>query len=274
MVKSSDWLQVSCSLFPKPGGGPHLPWKSLGEAVGRWRAAGLFRQFWFVRKMPGLKLRFGGPKVAARLQPPLAEWLCGAERANDIRGFRFTIYEPETYRFGGAPGMALAHAHFDAGTRLVFTYENSAAELRRGVSRLDFSLANTSDLFIRALGDAAEIWDVWNRLYSALVGRHTAPQTSADEGRRALFRGLDFLPEDFGLGFGEMVAAVRAINRTTAGELRALAEGGALTVGVRSWLTAASVFEWNRFGLPDDPASLAEAIALALHEYAPDTARR
>lgn len=272
MVESGGWLQASCSLFPRPGGGPYIPWKSLDEAVGRWRAEGLFSRFWFVRKMPGLKLRFEGREVAAKLQAPLSGWLRDAERANDIRGFRFTVYEPETYRFGGEAGMALAHAHFDAGTRLVLAYETSPAELRREVGRLAFSLANTSDLLIRALGDAAEIWDVWNRLHSCVVEYGAAPQAQFDDGWRAVFRGLDFIAAESSSAAGELATAAQNANRATAYELNALAESGALTVGVRAWLTAASVFEWNRFGLPDEPAALAEAIAVALREYAPDTA--
>jgi protein-L-isoaspartate(D-aspartate) O-methyltransferase len=274
-METFGWLQVNCSLFPQLDGGPFLPWGSLREAADAWRAEGLYRWFWFVRKMPGLRLRFGGLEMASRLQSPLAEWLHEAERANDIRGFRFVVYEPETYRFGGEAGMALAHAHFDAGARLVFAYETGGAEVREKVSRLAFSLANTSDLLSRTLGDAAENWDVWRRLYSAVGGGdHTASHTSAAEDWRAAFSGLDFLPADTSPELAGLVASAQTANAATANALRALADGGALSVGVRSWLTAATTFEWNRFGLPGDPAALAQAVAVVLREHPPDTFER
>jgi thiopeptide-type bacteriocin biosynthesis protein len=270
MTASPDWIQIDCSLFPGFDGGPYLPWGSLSEAVAQWRAEELFQWFWFVRKMPGLKLRFGGRELGARLQAPLARWLRAAERTNEIRGFRFTIYEPETYRFGGEAGMAVAHAHFDAGARLVLGYETLPAQTRERVSRLTLSLTNTSDLLIRSLSDRAEIWDVWRRLHAALesLGPVTPPPAREDWG--GVFHGFDSLGSVTDPGLKSLAAMARAGNTATAEALQALAESGVLSLGRRAWLTAASIFEWNRFGLPEDRPALASAVAGAILEHLPD----
>ncbi|HXD32915.1 MAG TPA: thiopeptide-type bacteriocin biosynthesis protein [Pyrinomonadaceae bacterium] len=267
-MESLEWLQVDCSLFAQFDGSPFLPWRTLAEAAEKWRTAGLYEWFWFVRKMPGLKLRFGGPGVAARLQAPLAEWLHHAERANEIRGFRFTIYEPEIHRFGGEAGMAVAHSHFDNGAQLVLAYESQAESLPKEVDRLTFSLANTNDLLDCALADEAEIWDVWKRLYAIVGGR--ASDAESDE-PLALAGGFENLPVERSSQLGELIAAAQTANAACAEALRALAAGGVLQVGVRAWLTAATTFEWNRFGLPDQRERLTAAITQILRIHQPDT---
>ena len=259
-MEKFECLQAECSLFAQHDGTAFLPWQSLREAVEKWRADDLFQWFWFVRKMPGLKLRFGGPDINARLQGLLAEWLQAAERSNAIRGFRFTVYEPEVYRFGGDAGMALTHSHFNNSAKLFLHYETR--EEATDSERLSFSLANTSDLLQRALADEAEIWDVWQRLYAA-VGE----KASDAAGHLLNFEDLaEQSPE-----LADLIVAAQSANTACANSLRALVEGGILTVGIRSWLTAVTTFEWNRFGLPDHPNALAAAIAAILRDHQPDT---
>lgn len=266
-METLDWLQVDCSLFPQQDRSPYLPWCSLLEATDKWRAQNLFQWFWFVRKMPGLKLRFGGPNIAARLQGPLAEWLHTTERANEIRGFRFTVYEPEIYRFGGEAGMALAHSYFSSGSQLVLNYETNE-ELPKELERLTFSLANTTDLLDRALADQAERWDVWNRLYAAVAEKDSQLRVNDAP---AIDRGFENLPPEQSSELAELIASAQAANAACADSLRGLVTGGVLSVGARSWLSAATTFEWNRFGLPDHPEQLAAAIALILLQHQPDT---
>lgn len=254
-----EWLQVDCSLFAQLDGTPFLPWHSLREAVETWRDDDLFQWFWFVRKMPGLKLRFGGPNINARMQGRLAEWLHSAERSNAIRGFRFTVYEPEVYRFGGDAGMALTHTHFSRAAKLFLDFETR--DEITNAERLNFSFANTSDLLERVLADEAEIWDVWMRLY-VLVG-----QTSdAAEAKLPSFEDLS----EQSPGLADLIVSAQTANAACATSLRALVEGGVLTVGIRSWLTAATTFEWNRFGLPDHPEALTAAIVTFLRHHQPD----
>src|SRR5215203_3697925 len=106
----SEWMQVNCALFcPSAQETPVVPWTALSEVTRQWRRDGLFLQFFFTRKSPGLRLRFNGLNIEAQLRPAVVEWLDYAEQHNLIRGYRFSIYEPEEFRFGGAAGLAIAH---------------------------------------------------------------------------------------------------------------------------------------------------------------------
>lgn len=268
------WIEVSCSLFPGLDGQAHVPWHTLRETVKAWRQSGLFDTFWFVRKMPGLKLRFHALEEAGALQSHLAAWLQQAERGNELRGYRFTRYEPESHRFGGAAGMELAHRHFDAGSQTVLDYEDLERSDRGGIDRLTYSMANTSDLLLGALGDMAEVWDVWMHLADT-VPRY-APSAGSDEAGRwaEALGGWDAMAGRVDEGLSALVEAARAANMRTATALNALNDGGLLGVGSRAWLAAATVFEWNRFGLPNHPNALATSVAFAAGVLAPDARRR
>jgi thiopeptide-type bacteriocin biosynthesis protein len=220
--------------------------------------------------MPGLRLRFEVKETKASLQTPLAEWLRAAEWRNDIRGFRFAVYEPESYRFGGEAGMDVAHTHFDAGADLVLSYETLPLPVMDTVSRLKLSVANTTDLLMRCLDDRAEVWDVWQRLLATFAGT-IAPRTKPDyDCWRHVVNGFDVLILSLGPEVVSLIQQAQLANEATASALSALADGGLLSVGMRSWLTAASVFEWNRFGLPDESIALIEAITVAIEEFSPD----
>lgn len=267
MTHADDWIEVSCSLFPGPDGTAHIPWQPLADALGGWRAEGLLQAFWFVRKMPGLKLRLRGGARQPELETELARWLAAAERCNDLRGYRFTRYEAEEYRFGGAAGLEVAHRHFDAGARAVIEYH---AALAAGQSRLaphEWSFANTSDLLQRALHDKAEMWDVWCRLRGLLPSSADAVEWP-DAAKAAA--GWSPLIGDLLAFDSDLAQAAMAANDATATDLAALAEGGRLGVGLREWLAAATTFDWNRWGLPSNLPALARALDAAVALWRPD----
>ena len=267
-----EWLEIRFALFPHPVDRRFVAWSELGETLDNWRAEQRFRWCFFVRKPPGLRLRFGGDDLASRLEPVLFPWLADAERRNDVRGFRVTVYEPETARFGGPVGMAIAHQAFDGDSRDAIGYETMSVEQRLGLSRPIFSLAACSDLFRRSLGDHAEIWDVWQRLRRAVPEPQRPPGTAVlstlelqrvVSGRAPDLRNLN--------------ADARSLlerrfddNRRTASAIVAARDAGRLTVGLRSWLAAFTIFHWNRFGLVlavDDLSALISEICRIL---APD----
>jgi thiopeptide-type bacteriocin biosynthesis protein len=264
-----EWMQVSCSLFPEIDRQPHIPWEPLSEAVRAWRAKGLISRFWFVRKPPGLRLRFQGPAIGARLQGPLALWLTEGEWQNAIRGFRFTIYEPEVRRFGGPAGMDLAHTLFDVGSTLALNYQTMPQAVTESVTALELSLAGTSDLLERCLGDRAEVWDVWSALGDAIG----ALKTPADDPTRrrwdAAIRGLKPLREAVAQELAPTLASVEQTHIEVAAQVRALADAGTLRVGLRAWLAAVVVFDWNRLGLPDKLERLAQAVSYVTQVLAP-----
>ena len=248
------WLQVNLALFPQgPARPPYVPWAALASALDEWRAEGRFRLCFFMRKAPGLRLRFYGDHPAERLEPELLAWLALAERRNDIRSFHVTAYEPEAFLFGGPTGMALAHRQFDLDSRLALRYETLATEDRASLPPDAFSLVLMSDLFGRCVDDAGELWDVWKRLRAA---RDHLPLPSVraeelDQARELMALApplLDSLPSPA----RDLLRDGRAGSERLAAQLRAASEAGRLTIGPRAWLMAVCIFHWNRLGLDAD----------------------
>ena len=275
-VDRAGWLEVRCSLFPQPAHpGLFVDWSSLGEAIERWRVEGRYRWCFFVRKPPGLRVRFAGDDVAGRLEPVLLPWLAEAERRNDIRGFRFTTYEPEEARFGGPVGMAIAHDAFDVDSRDAIRYERLSEDQRPGFSRQTFSVAACSHLFRHSLGDQAEIWDVWQRL-GRVVGSH--PVGPGTDGRAVESLAALALANGAAPDLTQLSADARLLlqerferNLGIAGAIVAAANTGRLNVGLRAWLTALTIFHWNRVGLVHDLPGLAGVVADLCRALEPDT---
>src|SRR5262245_36597466 len=73
---SRAWSQVNCSLVSQgPGLSDYIPWAELKNVVDQWRAEGRFDYFFFMRKPPGLRLRFFGEDMTNNLNPKLVDWL-------------------------------------------------------------------------------------------------------------------------------------------------------------------------------------------------------
>ncbi len=235
-----DWVQVNCSLFAQAQfQSAYVPWTELAARLEIWRTEQRFDQFFFMRKPPGLRLRFHGPDPIATLEPDLVTWLEDAEQRNLIRSFRFATYEPEVFLFGGPTGMAIAHDQFNRDSRLVIRYE---ALLERGAIDLPrdrLSLALMHDLFARFAEDRSELWDIWRRIWHA-QGCPELPEVAEIEvlalGNRsgeAASIGLEGLAD----------------NAHVASRLRAAQVAGRLSCGQRAWLAEICTFHWNRLGL-------------------------
>ena len=268
-VGASEWLEIRCSLFPHPTERRHVAWSALGEALDRWRAERRFRSCFFVRKPPGLRLRFAGDDLPGRLEPVLLPWLVESERRNDLRGFRVTLYEPETARFGGAVGMAIAHEAFDDDSRDAICFETLFLDDRQRLPRSLFSVAACSDLFRRTLEDRAEIWDVWQRLRRALPTpqRDLSGCVVPRPELQAVVLGSDPVPNSLSEQTRSLLEQRFRDNQRTASAIVAARDAGRLHVGVREWLTACTVFHWNRLGLvlaPDDLAVVVSEVCRTL----------
>jgi thiopeptide-type bacteriocin biosynthesis protein len=267
----SPWLEVRCALFPRMDApGQFVPWAALHDALEQWRAERRYESFFFVRKPPGLRLRFVGGDLGTQLEPVLLPWLTGAEARNDVRGFRFAVYEPEEARFGGPVGMAIAHDAFDRDSCDAMRYESMSDDRRGGVSRVDLSVAICGDLFLSCLGDRAEIWDVWQRLLR-VIERNVPAATGKVPGR------LDARPPHAAPDLADLSPELRALvearladNRSVAATIVAARDAGRLTVGLRSWLTAVAIFHWNRLFLSPSLDELAAAVSAQCRVLEPD----
>jgi thiopeptide-type bacteriocin biosynthesis protein len=261
------WLQVNCTLFPQGMDAPlYVPWAGLHTALQTWRAERRFERCFFMRKPPGLRLRFQGSHLGARLEPTLVAWLEEAERRNDIRGFRFAVYEPERFRFGGPAGMDVAHEYFDRDSRLALRYEMLADDDCRSLPRTLYSLVATHDLFRRCVDDGAELWDVWRRLQMA-VGHASAADVMGTVDAAWVPEAVTLAPS-FRATLTPAAAAllqdVDVHNAAIAARLHGASVARRLTIGMRAWLGAASVFHWNRLGLtlPELQAMVARMLRL------------
>jgi protein-L-isoaspartate(D-aspartate) O-methyltransferase len=250
-----DWLHVSCALFLDGGRMlPHIPWKSLLDSLEQWRRERRFELFFFLQKPPGLRLRFYGENLGSRLEPELATWLAAAERGNDIRGYRFCVYEAETFRFGGLAGMAIAHHLFDHDSQATLQYETLSQDSRLGLSRDLFSLFQVNDLLAHSLEDRAEIWDVWQNLAHTLGASDAHNSISAQKCVR-VSEAITLAPafkDKLSSEATELLDRVTQDNERVAQQLRDIVSAGRLKVGLRAWLRAAIVFHWNRLGLTRD----------------------
>jgi thiopeptide-type bacteriocin biosynthesis protein len=251
---------------------PAVPWGELAEGVARWRADGLLRRFSFVRKPPGLRLRFDGPALG-ELEPELALWLGSIEARGLVRGARRSVYEPELARFGGRAGLALAHRWFDHDAAAALAYEVLGPDAHREAPRALVALVALDDLVRRAVGDDAERWEVW-----VALAEMVAPLPADLEPDEALV--ADCL-DPGGSTRSRLVAATGglletawAANEATAARLRAAASFGLLDIGVRAWLASGAPFHWNRFGLPLEPAELRATVVAAAGALRPAAHRR
>ncbi|MFH8349285.1 thiopeptide-type bacteriocin biosynthesis protein [Streptomyces sp. NPDC018045] len=111
----ADWVQLGLDTG---AGVPRGLYGRLAETVRALLDAGAVRNFFFMHKPPGLRLRFQAPArdagdalcddLAARFAADAA--LGGGLTRPPVRG----VYEPETYLFGGERAMPWAHGVFTA----------------------------------------------------------------------------------------------------------------------------------------------------------------
>jgi thiopeptide-type bacteriocin biosynthesis protein len=267
------WLEVRCDLFPRADGpGRFVPWSALAAASAGWRAEGRYDQFFFVRKPPGLRLRFGGDDVHRRLEPVLLPWLTDAERRNDLRAFRFSVYEPEEARFGGPVGMALAHDAFDRDSCDAVQYEALSDDSREAVGRVALSIAITNHLLGFALGDRAEMWDVWHRLSERLGEVDGTPSGGRlpEAHVEHVVAGDVLDPARLSDDLGRLVEHRLDHNVRLARSIVAARDAGRLAVGLRAWLAALTIFHWNRFGVTLELDELRAAVGRMCVVLEPD----
>ncbi|HET7488859.1 MAG TPA: thiopeptide-type bacteriocin biosynthesis protein [Acidimicrobiales bacterium] len=208
--------------------------------------------FFFQRKPPDLRLRFGagdlaavGAAVEAALEGPVGD--------GHVTRWWTAVYEPEERKFGGPAAMEAVHAWFDADTRAwlrLATEPNATGEAPHPAV---VCAAVANDLYGRALGDADEVWDTWRNVQDRLAGIPPAP---LPVGR---WPALDELEESLP---ASVVAGYRTADEELAGGLRRAAEAGALTAGRRAILPFVSQHTFQRWGL-DGPAQAEVARVMA-----------
>lgn len=220
-------------------------------------------RWWFIRKAPCWRLRYlpTHPAAAAHHAPqPLTQTLQRLQRTGVIASWAETIYEPETYAFGGTSGMHVAHRLFHHDSRHVLGHPRSRAQQREMAILLCATLLRGAGL------DWYEQGDVWarvadNRPPDPDAPRHPSSSGSAGdiESRLRRLLSVDTSPHSTLVETGGQLAdAADWLNgfHSSGRVLAGLAGRGDLSRGLRGVLTHHVLFQWNRIGLPYDTQSL------------------
>lgn len=263
---TADWLEVG--VAPRARGGDAAgtaPAPNLGDTlrgfVRRALAEGRVDRFFFMRKPPGLRLRFRGARIREFL-PDLR-----AELAAVVDVVQIGPYDAETYQFGGETGLDIAHE--------LFTHDSLAILdlLAPPAPEVDTSLLSLlvlSDLLRRVTGDPFERWDVWAQM--KLTGRLPTPEAAREarydeelDANRAVYQRIlddpDAVTATLPTREAGVVAAMREANALVAERWLSAVRSDRLLYPLRKILPFCIIFHWNRWGLdPDEQVALTYAM--------------
>ena len=248
----SGWQQATVS-FPGSAGLTTTAAAELSAALELAIAHGEITRYHFLRKGGKLRLRVGGhdAKAADRLSAILDTLTDRGLITEWIRG----IYEPETAAFGGPAGMSVSHDLMCADSHAVLSA--AARGGAPGPGAREAAVLLLSSMLRAADLDWYETGDVWVRI-AALRPAITPPTGDRlTETRTAMstLMSTDAAPlTDVEPGWAQRVQAFDTAGR----QLRALADTGELSRGLRAVLVHNAIFALNRAGL-----SAAQQAALA-----------
>jgi thiopeptide-type bacteriocin biosynthesis protein len=231
---------------------------ALAKTVQRWRHEGLVDDFFFMNKPPGIRLRFSGYRVEARLRPRVFKLLDARQRDGRLRDYELGAYDGETYQFGGSAGLALFH-RFSTIDCLAILRLTALARQTRSEARLAcISLLCLNHLIRQFASGEWELWDVWCNMRLAERTLVFAPGERADadalfEAQRPLLSVIVFDP------VGALASLTKAERRLVSGyqeqvtkwseDVRAAIRRGELLYGMRTILPFYVIFHWNRLGV-------------------------
>ncbi|WP_240796164.1 thiopeptide-type bacteriocin biosynthesis protein [Streptomyces sp. RFCAC02] len=271
-LPDAGWVQLN--LTPDASGPAGLH-RRLAAAAGETLGSGLARDFFFMHKPPGVRARFRAaePSLAGDLRTVLLRHLTPDQGAAAGQRPVATVYEPETYLFGGPRSMPHVHTLFTADSLAWLDLHTGAAGGQPPAAwRVSLTLLRT--VFDRLGIDGWEHRGVWQAVRDE-TGRRlpgglhdTALRRVADGIRAHWAEGaeaqLAALPEAWRNVLGPRLDGVaRAAEQW---RTRYFASGEA-TVGPRRAAAHHVIFHWNR-GLVSTARQclLTEALAADGHE--------
>lgn len=250
-----DWLQVNVALT-RPEGDPRSSarrlFADLAPVVAMARDAGALELFFFQRKTPDVRLRFGSrrddldtavlPAVRARLDS-----LAGAD-VGAVASWYPSVYEPEVRKYGGPGATEAVHRHFDADTSVWLGLQSLVrdevlASLVPNAATVMTVMANA--LFGRVLGDRDEVWDAWANL--ADIALPARPEV--DLGLAIGDGTLDSLIRSSVAPVAALLTSYRGAHEQLAAALADELEAGHLTAGLRAILPFVVQADFQRWGL-------------------------
>ncbi|MFI8928253.1 thiopeptide-type bacteriocin biosynthesis protein [Streptomyces sp. NPDC053474] len=229
----------------------HL-WPMLRDA----ESAGVSSSWWFIRKAPcwRLRLRPGANATPTELKTAIGRALDSMQGQNAIRQWWETIYEAETFAFGGTTSMDIAHRLFHHDSRGVFDYLSHCGDTP-AIGRRELSILLCSLLMRSADQEWHEQGDIWSRV---AMKRPLSPDVPLDRVHDMAANVRKLMMVDAGPTSTlvrnndslTLVSGWFAALEEIGDALGSAARHGLLDRGVRAVLAHHVIFHWNRLGLP------------------------
>jgi protein-L-isoaspartate(D-aspartate) O-methyltransferase len=252
MPPNADWHQYHIE-FTDRATASYITAHQLAPALNQAQRADQLKNWWYIRKPPGLRLRYQTTDPHALVVDTLLSDLAAS---GHVTSWTRGIYEPETVAFGGPAAMDIAHIlfHHDSHNLLAHAAQTDLIPVlgQRETTVLLFST------MLRAAGlDWFEQGDVWAKVAALRPAAHSHRITAerAEELGQAVRRLMtvnarsvsDLLAESW-----------LAVFETAGQQLAALDRHGQMNRGLRAVLAHHFIFHANRAGLPGaDQATLA-----------------
>ncbi|MDE3721420.1 methyltransferase, FxLD system [Nocardiopsis sp. N85] len=235
LIQWTDWAAAE-----------HWAVHELGPALEGAREEGIVPTWWFVRKRPHWRLRYTGGRAARQFFDTELQRL---RRERAVNRWVHGVYESETGVFGGASGMALAHAVFCEDSHHLLAYltrRDTAADAELGRRELALLLGSA---FLRgARLDWFEQSDVWAKVAAlrALPEPLYAEEELLSSARILLTLNPQHLPAS---GLLHHTGNWAQVFTAAGAALADLTAQGRLSRGLRAVCAHHLIFAFNRWGL-------------------------
>lgn len=225
----------------------------IGDTMSHWTKSGLASHAFFVRKPPGILIRveLENPDDVGQVFDELLSAL--PARGHILPPNRSGEYLPESFLFGGAAGMELAHGFFTLDSIGVLQYLQAGSRPEFLLGPTEFSLLLLIETFGHLVADDWEHWDVWCRFDTtgrllamkspARVTEETPRPDSAQAWIRARFRGEPAPLSDVEHRIMSDVRRSIGLLQAKVHEMRF-----EMDVPMRQVLPFWAAFHWNRMG--------------------------
>ncbi|MDC0772865.1 thiopeptide-type bacteriocin biosynthesis protein [Streptomyces sp. HD] len=263
----SRWVERRVYL---DGSVPREVYVQLSAVAEELLKAGRARNFFFVHKPPGMRIRFEcDPQSRIAVRDALLGMCSQATRDGLVLGHHSAVYEPEYKLFGGAAAMAGVHGMFTADSLVWMDYWGG----QRQTPAWALSLRLIRSLFSAMEITDAEDQDVWDRL-GCQAGRKFSDDEPEPSGWPEIAHRIRLM-----WGNPEHLSSVTSSMNTNCAsfEERVSSEWAKwnseyfrtdpAVVGPREAAAFLIVFHWNRARLPFSwQAGIATALANVVYE--------
>ncbi|MFE0424685.1 thiopeptide-type bacteriocin biosynthesis protein [Streptomyces sp. NPDC058953] len=257
-VQFRDWQTAEQSVIA------HL-WPVLQRA----EADGTIAAWWFIRKFPcwRIRVRAGPSGIPGGVKTLTAQAFDTMVTANAADHWWESIYEPETYAFGGPTGIDIAHRLFHADSReLLASISRLPGQAEPPLGRKELSILLLSTLMRGAGQEWAEQGDIWHRVETSRPLPPNTPSERLHAMRPAL---LSLLTLDVGASSKLLETGGPLADQASwfeafysAGkQLEEAALANQLGRGTRHVVQRHILFHWNRMGLSAPQQSIVAQVA-------------